>query len=509
MSSNGILPFQISAYQVYSSLKKFGAVKEVKFFCKYDVFYYYYWVFVEFDDCQYAEAALSKSLIKIGDVTLKIKPCKMSDCYWIFKEWKTNVKNNNELYLHVPDENSPNNILNVLNDDCLREICQKLPFRDLCSLLRVCVRFNEISQEYLAKEPFDVWSFAPLTLQQTNDYLSNFGSLITKIKIGKYYGDVPWPLSHEHCFWGMISEHCINIRKIVVSDLVDLHLFSELIPMFGRLKALHFQTNTSETNRSINSILPVCSQLKALSIKTSDYLPPIKMPSLVAIRLYNVGFLSSLESFLSLNTQIEIFSFFSGFGILCDGKHYSLLGSLKRLRALKIMVSWRDPPYKIKHLLQELLSNNLQIEYLTIEGMNIENETIDYIAQMKTICMLSLRHGSKFDENYFIKLASNLPHLKAVLFERECQIELILTDKIIHQIEKDLQKIIPSVNLHIQELKSSKNTFKDHYTVNYQNNRYKYKTAIYSESSDESEYVYKVSLTIREVIENVLILLFT
>lgn len=60
--------------------------------------------------------------------------------------------NIDEILLQAPDENSPKNILNILNDDCLRKIFKQLHFRDQCSVLSVCVRFNQISKECLAKK---------------------------------------------------------------------------------------------------------------------------------------------------------------------------------------------------------------------------------------------------------------------------------------------------------------------------------------------------------------------
>lgn len=60
---------------------------------------------------------------------------------------------------------------------------------------------------------------------------------------------------------------------------------------------------------------------------------------------------------------------------------------------------------------------------------------------------------------HFLQLASNLPNLEAMMFRTSCQIEVILTDKNIHHIEKDLHELNRSITLHIRELKSTNNTF--------------------------------------------------
>lgn len=70
---------------------------------------------------------------------------------------------------------------------------------------------------------------AQLTLQQANDYLYNFGSLIHEINVEE---GICSKLAHEHIIWGMISKHCKNIRKVAVNHFIDLHIFGELIPIF-------------------------------------------------------------------------------------------------------------------------------------------------------------------------------------------------------------------------------------------------------------------------------------
>lgn len=71
----------------------------------------------------------------------------------------------------------------------------------------------------------------------------------------------------------------------------------------------------------------------------------------------------------------------------------------------------------------------------------------------------------KFIERYIVQLASHLPNFETLIFRQMNRIELILTDKNIYQREKELQKVIPSAILHVQELKSTNNSFTDHYST--------------------------------------------
>lgn len=51
-----------------------------------------------------------------------------------------------ESLLTPPEQESPQHILNALNDDCLRSIFESnnMEWEDLCSIGSVCSRFNEI-----------------------------------------------------------------------------------------------------------------------------------------------------------------------------------------------------------------------------------------------------------------------------------------------------------------------------------------------------------------------------
>lgn len=144
-------------------------------------------------------------------------------------------------------------------------------------------------------------------------------------------------------------------------------------------------------NKFFDDSLPIFSLLKVLSMNYYySYLPPIKLPTLKAPRFYccsSTSNISSLENFLFINTQIEVFSFFNSDRIFCDefGKHYSVLGSLKRLKALEIEILRNNPQNKINDVIEELLSNDVAIEHLKLHYLIIDVEAIEYISQMKTL----------------------------------------------------------------------------------------------------------------------------
>lgn len=459
----------------------------MRFFGQTDIFHVYCWVYVEFYESQSVVAALLKHQIKIGNDVLEIKKIERT----FFNFGKVNVKINvDEIFLQAPDENSPKNILNVLNDDCLTEIFKYLSIRDQCSVLGVCARFNRISKQLLAKAASkqhknDISSFIDLTkmllslpLQQANDYLRDLGSSIHTIDVGEISDLCKYPYI-LHIFMGMISKYCKNVRTLYIDYscdyILNLEMFSELVPLFARLENLNFQCS----GRYLDSLLPICSQLRALSIYTTNKkrtytLPPIKLPKLVAFRwkgnryttdINNPLSIPALKTFISLNTQLEALSIRSSDWPFYDydsEKHDSLIGQLKCLKFLEIDVRLN---LMILPLIQEFLSKNRQMEHLILKhSIKINDEVIEYISKMKTIQKLEFHFVREFDKRYLISLALNLPNLKAMIHiaeRRSKKINLILFDVNIHQIVKEVQEKM-SNNLATLDVQLLKNISYEH-----------------------------------------------
>lgn len=90
--------------------------------------------------------------------------------------------------LEAPETDSPNNILNALNDDCLRNIFERFETLSmLCSISNVCVRFSEIAKQvFKSKYRHKLISITDLrwnnqlNLPQIIPFLYRFGSLIIR-----------------------------------------------------------------------------------------------------------------------------------------------------------------------------------------------------------------------------------------------------------------------------------------------------------------------------------------
>lgn len=316
-----------------------------------------------------------------------------------------------------------------------------------------------------------------LQLQQANDYLRNLGSSIHSIGMGQPSLFQSKNVYNHHIFMGMISKHCKNIRTLYLDFsfyyLLNIQMFSELIPLFARLEILILRCS----GRYLDFLLPICSQLRILSLSIFRYngtypLPPIKLPKLVAFKWKCSSFedpllISSLKIFLSLNTQLEAFSFGSSTWPFydCDSeKHDSVFGQLKHLKFLQIDLGQKFiTKFAITSLIQELLSHNLQIEHLKLKHqIKIDDELIENISQMKTIQKLEFHYVDQLEKRHLISLALNLPNLQAMISftGNEC-INLILFDRNIHQIVKEVQEKM-SNNLATLDVQLLKNTIYEH-----------------------------------------------
>lgn len=125
--------------------------------------------------------------------------------------------------LQSPGENSPNHILNALNDDCLYVIFKKSTLLSLCSIANVCVRFSKIAQQVFASKYkhktigcSDLrWncSINPLHIVTL---LYKFGTFIESLVIHRRFFDFERYKNVSYCsnFLKMINKYCPNLTSL-------------------------------------------------------------------------------------------------------------------------------------------------------------------------------------------------------------------------------------------------------------------------------------------------------
>lgn len=81
-----------------------------------------------------------------------------------------------------PDQDSPSNILNALNDNCLQRIFEYLPIEYLCSVADTCKKFK-VNVQQISQVHFDNYTPATDSLFCLESLLRNFGSKVKSLSI--------------------------------------------------------------------------------------------------------------------------------------------------------------------------------------------------------------------------------------------------------------------------------------------------------------------------------------
>lgn len=103
--------------------EQFGKVEAVRIYSRYGLLSRY--CVVQFKSAESAEAALTMTWHQIGNGIVKVEEVD----YW--------CQPDNPLLL-PPEQDSPQQILNKQDDDCLRAVFKFLTLNDLCNAAEVC-----------------------------------------------------------------------------------------------------------------------------------------------------------------------------------------------------------------------------------------------------------------------------------------------------------------------------------------------------------------------------------
>lgn len=286
--------------------------------------------------------------------------------------------------LQPPDEESPKNIHNALNDDCLREVFKKLHLLDLSSVADVCVRFNGIAKDiFHSKSKDEMFNLKNLnrhvdmrmrsvkpTLAQIDDFLRNFGSSITSIKEYSNDSDIVMPL---------INKYCVKLEEIKMYGYSKNQTLVELFQLFARLKKLKVFCGSSK----VGSIFRSTKIFRFIS-----------------------QYFSNIEELRFCTSEDFHFNPGDFFGNIA---HLSQLEKMKKLH----LSFYHDVYVPVWPIMQALLTKNVPIEDLTLKNAWIDDLTVDCISQMKNIESLRL-HSPHFKNEHLFELVRNLPNINRI-----------------------------------------------------------------------------------------------
>lgn len=383
----------------------------------------------------------SQHYLRYGFVTFKMARCAEKACRHKFHFFGKNLvpvelenhwhQNEPEDPLLTPPEpDSTQQILNKLDDDCLRAIFQFLNMIDLCNAAEVCKAFKQHAQEAFSSNYQDkiIQEFKSLSKHEVESLLSNFGPSIVKLD-AKFNG-----IKHfcgQNDFLSKIQTKCRNLKVLKLTEFCAFGL--ELRPMFSKLERLSLAY--CELNNEMLDLLSDCQKLKTLELdfcatESGDFINQ-KFPMLEEITLERMegtalsGFLTSnptLKKFtarycgskfvanlpnLPNLTQLEIS--YVDFEDECDFQRIILfLGQLKSLQVLNIQLQ----SHLITPLVTSLATNKAPITHLMLSfGEFDDNTVVDGLSQLKQIEMLDLAHIENLTDDHLMDLAIELPEL--------------------------------------------------------------------------------------------------
>lgn len=342
-----------------------------------------------------------------------------------------------------PVQDSFNNILHSLNDDCIQEVLRRLSnVKDFLSAAKVCIRFQENAVRCLPFKSISIRDGEPFSdsipVQRLESFLSVFGRLIKTIRWNTTNRDLD-----AHIF-NTIAVFCAKslLELIIIDHKIDfnagiqfealekLEIETSLIDNFKihpklkvlklkLVKVLHFdsfyQTNSKLCEIDLVNVHGFTDELLMEFLRRNPQLKRFKLEGCKRISsavLRNIG--QSVPDLINLHVM-----FFSSFFEPVDMLH---IGELRKLLCLEI----NCPKFAANSLFDRLVENEVHLEELTINGY--VNDFADRILQLNSLKKLNVGYLS---EEIFLIFVKELQYLERIRIE--------CNDITVHGIKKALK----------------------------------------------------------------------
>lgn len=342
--------------------------------------------------------------------------------------------------------NQPDQILNLLNDDCLLAIFAYLSFIDLTIVSQVCVRFNQQAKESF-KQQFKSLDLLNTTLfrDQIETLIQNFGQFICSLKVNMLKLDL-----EEDEFISLICKYCYpNLKELWLTSFDwNKVVTSQTLRSLEKLVLSENQFNRATKLTFAGSEIKEL-QIEGCSFKFGDWINQRFEKLKEAHFTFNSFFTSQmLNNFIILNPTLTKLIIANHIGLMskasesvhCIGQHLhhlqelefreyiqppprenihdcvrniQSLSQLQHLRILKFYFMF----VPIAPLVESLATNQVPIEHLKLELGTIDSNVIKNITRMKQINVLNLRFISGLFRGFMLKLAKGLPQLQELHLE--------------------------------------------------------------------------------------------
>lgn len=307
----------------------------------------------------------------------------------------------------APLTNSPQHILNVLNDECLEQIFSEnyLNQSDLCAVAAVCQRFYNVAMQVFVVEKsapeYLANSEELLTpLWQIDEHFRVFGNLMEWIDTKNF--------THQSICLGLITKYCTRLEKLDCA-IFEENTFIEMQPLIRRLHELQLKLYTKD-----RLVLPsiACSNLTYLHLQ-----------------LFHSSNLADIQEFFIANSQLKRlalwkchFNFDIGdlLRFLPDLRELTLrtcefdmdlaiFGQLTLLESLDLFVE----PERMRKIIEKAIDENLAIHSLTLGfvGRN-DQQLVDLVGQLTYLRTLKI---GGIDDTILMQMVTKCTNLTRII----------------------------------------------------------------------------------------------
>lgn len=424
---------QVSSYDLFKSFKPYGEIYEIRDIGNGGGYIHF----------RSLEDIPNHSSYELREQHNRPIPYEMS-----LNKAPTSVKFAKSLF-GAPDHNDSNNILNVLNDDCLYHVFKPLHLLDLCAVANVCNRFRHIAQSVFqskyAKSNFNLnhlrYSYdSYVTLNQMDLCLRLFGEQVTQMEVDC--------VLHEDVILGMIAEYCPNLKMLEFDgSTMSLGTIQMLRPLISTLHTFHLNCLDERTTQLFASNCV----FQCLFLRNSSGIAPLpvmRFSEMVELTLSDLHLRQpEFSAFLEQNGQLRKLEIIGGqvndFKIIsCSPRYLQNLEQLKlsfdcplgnslvhwnafkRLRVLEL--TGKDFP--ITAILCALHYAKAPLERIKLRYTRIlHSNFLDFLCRMKSIIDLEfITNYEDLNDSQLIRIAQNLPNLQHLVVNSK----LITTDGI-------------------------------------------------------------------------------
>lgn len=319
----------------------------------------------------------------------------------------------------APEPQSPQNILNALNDDCLRTIFESeiLDILDLCSAASVCKRFKRLANNVINTMYRHEIAFPhhkSTMLCRLEEYLENVGDTFTSITITDDYPSI---------LYRMFAKFGTNIHALDCWLHDTKGTLIKMRPLIERIQKLRifFDSPIERMDLGLNQLLTAkCPMLEELIVKDMYHkYPKVTLPTTNLSKLSSVEMMGvtvddekSTASFFSRNRQLDNISIcatMATFNLLKYGKsiqYLKLLGSccihdendlwfqFDNLKRLDLQVFYRDR--HLETFIEKLADSRVLLEKLNFLETKLDDtwtpNIVDNICRMPSIKQLKINN---------------------------------------------------------------------------------------------------------------------